>query len=404
MPILRRIAELSTDAQAVINKVAGGVAKKANYAYMKLSSKLDDFIEMCAKYADNANFIKVIDTVSDADGMLMLKTSDMFDIGFEKYPLNKVDEFSEAAVRNPDIGDVVDNIPAETENIADHIFGADDVNGRTNEITDAYKKDGKAGVDDCLADGKCFTAETLISTDSGLIRIENIKTGDRVYSFDSQTGGVSVNRVLSTEKHPANEIVHIGISGSETINATPEHPFYVPAKGWTSAVNLRAGDVLYTLNGEYVIVEQVQHEILEKPVWVYNFEVSDEHTYFVGENAVGVHNDCPVIGKAHGIEYHRGAIKNKVDDLKKIENVSKIYQNKSLNTVGLKGNQRPDIVSVSVNEGVTTYTLYEFASPTQSIGSHGRKLLDEKTKSILSTNPNTDEIKVELLIIEWGEY
>jgi hypothetical protein len=65
-----------------------------------------------------------------------------------------------------------------------------------------------------------------------------------------------------------------------------------PTKGWTSAVNLRAGDVLYTLNGEYVIVEQVQHEILEKPVWVYNFEVASDHTYFVGENGVGVHNNC----------------------------------------------------------------------------------------------------------------
>jgi hypothetical protein len=50
--------------------------------------------------------------------------------------------------------------------------------------------------------------------------------------------------------------------------------------------------VLYTLNGEYVVVEKVQHEILENPVKVYNFEVADNHTYFVGENAVGVHNSC----------------------------------------------------------------------------------------------------------------
>jgi hypothetical protein len=102
----------------------------------------------------------------------------------------------------------------------------------------------------------------------------------------------SVNRVLIVEKHPSNEIVHISISDNETINATPEHPFYVPAKGWTSAVNLRTGDVLYTLNGEYVVAEQVQHEILENPVWVYNFEVADDHTYFVGQNGVGVHNEC----------------------------------------------------------------------------------------------------------------
>ena len=46
------------------------------------------------------------------------------------------------------------------------------------------------------------------------------------------------------------------------------------------------------VNGEYVIVEQVQHEILEAPVATYNFEVQDFHTYYVGESAVLVHNLC----------------------------------------------------------------------------------------------------------------
>ena len=53
-------------------------------------------------------------------------------------------------------------------------------------------------------------------------------------------------------------------------------------KGWTEAIQLRAGDILVTVNGDYVVVEQVQHEILETPVQVFNFEVSDFHTYFVG--------------------------------------------------------------------------------------------------------------------------
>ncbi len=51
-----------------------------------------------------------------------------------------------------------------------------------------------------------------------------------------------------------------------------------------------AGDVLYTVNGKYVVVEQVQHEILESPVKVYNFRVADNHTYFVGDTGIGVHN------------------------------------------------------------------------------------------------------------------
>ena len=46
------------------------------------------------------------------------------------------------------------------------------------------------------------------------------------------------------------------------------------------------------LNGEYVIVEQVQHEILEAPVTVYNFEVEDFHTYYVSDSAILVHNAC----------------------------------------------------------------------------------------------------------------
>jgi len=57
-------------------------------------------------------------------------------------------------------------------------------------------------------------------------------------------------------------------------------------------VELRAGDMLLLMNGELVVVEQVQHEILESPVTVYNFEVEDFHTYYVSEISVLVHNMC----------------------------------------------------------------------------------------------------------------
>ncbi len=46
------------------------------------------------------------------------------------------------------------------------------------------------------------------------------------------------------------------------------------------------------LNGEYVVVEQVQHELLESPETTYNFEVEGFHTYYVGNTEVLVHNDC----------------------------------------------------------------------------------------------------------------
>lgn len=51
------------------------------------------------------------------------------------------------------------------------------------------------------------------------------------------------------------------------------------------------------LTGEHVVLEQVQHEILESPVTVYNFEVEGFHTYHVGEQSLLVHNRC---GSDHG--------------------------------------------------------------------------------------------------------
>ena len=46
------------------------------------------------------------------------------------------------------------------------------------------------------------------------------------------------------------------------------------------------------LNGEYVVIEQVQHELLESPEITYNFEVEDFHTYYVSDASVFVHNKC----------------------------------------------------------------------------------------------------------------
>jgi hypothetical protein len=40
----------------------------------------------------------------------------------------------------------------------------------------------------------------------------------------------------------------------------------------------------------------VQHEILEAPVTVYNFEVEGWHTYYVSDSAVLVHNTCRMGG------------------------------------------------------------------------------------------------------------
>jgi hypothetical protein len=66
----------------------------------------------------------------------------------------------------------------------------------------------------------------------------------------------------------------------------------VPQKGWLDSISLRAGDKLLLRSGEVVIIEQVQHEILESPETVYNFEVAGLRTYYVSGSSVLVHNNC----------------------------------------------------------------------------------------------------------------
>ena len=112
-----------------------------------------------------------------------------------------------------------------------------------------------------------------------------------VLAENPETGEIALKRVVQTFENESDELVHVFVNGEEIIT-TPNHPFYVHKLGWTSAIKLRAGDILVLSNGEYVVVEFVQHEILESPVKVYNFEVEDFHTYFVGEVSVLVHNMC----------------------------------------------------------------------------------------------------------------
>ena len=142
-----------------------------------------------------------------------------------------------------------------------------------------------------LSTAYCFVAGTLVTTEDGFKPIEEIEVGDRVLSENELTGEVAVKTVTETYVNETEELVHIGVNG-ETISSTPSHPFYVNKFGWTLAGSLRAGDVLVLSNGELVTVEWVQHEILESPIKVYNFEVEDFHTYFVGENGIFVHNGC----------------------------------------------------------------------------------------------------------------
>ena len=69
-----------------------------------------------------------------------------------------------------------------------------------------------------------------------------------------------------------------------------KHPFYVQNRGFINAGNLLVGDTLISVNDEDLLVSSCYIEECEFATTVYNFQVEDYHTYFVGECEVWVHN------------------------------------------------------------------------------------------------------------------
>ena len=146
----------------------------------------------------------------------------------------------------------------------------------------------------------CFVAGTLVMAVAGMVAIEKIKSGDKVISTDPETMETSPKTVLETYIREVTTLVHLTVNGEEIVT-TVDHPFYVKNQGFIKAGELIVGDELLDVNGNVILVENFDVELTEEPVTVYNFQVEDFHTYYVGECGVWVHNaNCKLIKNDDG--------------------------------------------------------------------------------------------------------
>ncbi|SIP86251.1 intein C-terminal splicing region/intein N-terminal splicing region [Chryseobacterium sp. RU37D] len=134
----------------------------------------------------------------------------------------------------------------------------------------------------------CFTEGTLVATEKANKKIEDIRKGDLVWSYNEETGKKELKKVVALSRNTSSSLVKISVNGTK-ITCTPEHPFFVNGN-WVEAKNLTKGTLLTTLDGTTSPVESIK--FLDEKVKVYNFEVEGNHNYYVSEKGVLVHNDC----------------------------------------------------------------------------------------------------------------
>ena len=135
----------------------------------------------------------------------------------------------------------------------------------------------------------CFVAGTTVLTTLGKKTIETIQVGDTVPCVDHITGEATEKKVISTTVNKVNRLIELDIDG-EIIQCTETHPFQVKDKGWIDAAELKPNDVVYTKDWETATVKKVILLEFDEPVEVFNFEVEECHTYFVGEQEILTHN------------------------------------------------------------------------------------------------------------------
>nr|WP_232369534.1 polymorphic toxin-type HINT domain-containing protein [Leptospira abararensis] len=136
----------------------------------------------------------------------------------------------------------------------------------------------------------CFTAGTKVHTNDGLKNIEDIQVGDMVLSWNEKTGEREYKVVTELFLHEINQLYEVKTTKGTTLETTWNHPFWVvDKKAWVEVKDLQVGDVLSLADGALVEISNIRSYNVE-PTKVYNFEVEDNHSYFVGEDGVLVHN------------------------------------------------------------------------------------------------------------------
>ncbi len=132
--------------------------------------------------------------------------------------------------------------------------------------------------------------------------IEDIQAGDLVLARDEHGSAIGLKPVKETYQRVSHHLRHLTFETpdgtQQTLSTTDEHPFWsVTAYEFVEAGSLIVGNSVTDPNGETQTLVRSAREEFPDGVPVFNFQVTDYHTYFVAASA-----DKPVM-LVHNAEY-----------------------------------------------------------------------------------------------------
>ncbi len=132
----------------------------------------------------------------------------------------------------------------------------------------------------------CFGKGTPVLTRAGSRPIEDLKVGDQVLCQDTSSGELAFRPILTVYHNKPTATLRVEFPG-ETIVATPIHRFWKVGQGWAMARDLRPGDRVRTLGGQAEVLAITKEAV--QPV--FNLEVAESHSFFVGRGRALVHDN-----------------------------------------------------------------------------------------------------------------
>ncbi len=132
----------------------------------------------------------------------------------------------------------------------------------------------------------CFTEGTLVKTENGFKTIQNIKIGDKVWSYNETTKEKELRKVTNTFVLQRESTYTLSFGG-KNVEASSDHPFYTGTR-WVETASLHIGDSIQLFTGQKTVIDSI--DFTAGYTDVYNFEVEDFHNYYVGKEGMLVHN------------------------------------------------------------------------------------------------------------------